>query len=62
MQGIYQWRVSGTVASDIEKQMQNEKNLGRYDKPLYARLLRGVLSDPGELEALLAPHLDRGVS
>ena len=62
MQGIYQWRVSGTEVSDIEKQMQNEKNLGRYDKPMYARLLRGVLSKPGDLEAMLEPHLDRAIS
>ncbi len=62
MQGVYQWRVSGTDASEIEKHMQGEKNLGRYDKGMYARLLRGVLSGHVALEALLTPHLDRELS
>lgn len=61
MQGVYQWRVSGTEASDIESHMQGEKNLGRYDKPMFSRLLRGVIAQHEEMEALLAPHLDRAL-
>ncbi len=59
MQGIYQWRVSGSQVTDIEKHMQGEKNLGRYDKAMYAKLLRGVLSNHEALEAMITPHLDR---
>jgi N utilization substance protein B len=59
LQGIYQWRVSGNDASDIEKQMQAEKNLGRYDKPMFSNLLRGAIAQHVEVEALLAPCLDR---
>lgn len=59
LQGVYQWRVSGTDVSDIEKHMQGEKNLGRYDKPMFAKLLRGVVAQYEELQALLIPHLDR---
>lgn len=59
MQGIYQWRISGTDASDIEKSMQDEKNLGRYDKPMFSRLLSGVIAQHEKLEALLVTHLDR---
>jgi len=59
MQGIYQWRVSGTDASDIQKHMEGELNLGRYDKNMFSSLLRGVLSNHETLEELLAPHLDR---
>ena len=62
MQGVYQWRVSGTQFADIEKHMQDEKNLGRYDKPMYAKLLRGALSNHESLEALLVPHLDRALT
>ncbi|MFA6971549.1 MAG: transcription antitermination factor NusB [Gallionella sp.] len=61
LQGIYQWRVSGTDASDIENHLQGEKNLGRYDKPMYAKLLRGVLAQHEELETLLTPYLDRAL-
>ncbi len=59
MQGIYQWRVSGSDASDIEKQTLAEKSLGRFDKGLFTKLLRGTLAQHEEVEALLAPHLDR---
>ena len=59
LQGIYQWRVTAGEDAQIEKQMQAEKNLGRYDKALFSKLLRGALSQHADLEALLAPHLDR---
>lgn len=59
LQGVYQWRVSGTEAADIEKHMQGEKNLGRYDKPMFSKLLRGVIAQHDDLQVLLAPHLDR---
>ena len=59
LQGIYQWRVAGGEDVQIEKQIHSEKNLGRYDKELFSTLLRGALSQPADLEALLAPYLDR---
>lgn len=59
MQGIYQWRVSGSDASEIEQHMQGEKNLGRYDKPMYSRLLRGAITHNEDLQVLLTPYLDR---
>ncbi len=62
MQGVYQWRVSGSDASEIEKHLLGEKNLGRYDKAMYTRLLHGVLSHHEALETLLSPHLDRELS
>lgn len=61
LQGIYQWRVSGSDASDIEAHLQGEKNLGRYDKPMYTKLLRGVLTQHEDLQILLAPYLDRAL-
>jgi len=59
MQGIYQWRLSGADAAQIEQRMKEEKNLGRYDTELFSGLLRGVLTNHTELETALAPHLDR---
>jgi N utilization substance protein B len=59
MQGIYQWRVSGSDAHDIEKQVLEAKALGRFDKGLFTKLLRGALAQHAETEALLTPHLDR---
>ena len=59
LQGIYQWRVTAGDDMQIEKQIQAEKNLGRYDKALFSKLLRGALGHHADIEALLAPHLDR---
>ena len=44
LQGIYQWRITAGDEAQIEKQIHAEKNLGRYDKELFSKLLRGTLS------------------
>lgn len=62
LQGIYQWRVTAGDDAQIEKQILAEKNLGRYDKELFSRLLRGALRLHADLEVLLAPHLDRPIA
>ncbi len=59
MQGIYQWRITAGDEAKIEKQIQSEKNIGRFDKELFAKLLRGALSHHADIEALITPHLDR---
>jgi N utilization substance protein B len=59
MQGIYQWRITAGDDAKIEKQIQAEKNIGRYDKELFSKLLRGALGHHADIEALITPHLDR---
>jgi len=59
LQGIYQWRIASGNYMKIEKQIHAEKNLGRYDKELFSKLLLGALGRHLELEALLEPNLDR---
>jgi N utilization substance protein B len=59
LQGIYQWRITAGDEAQIEKQINDEKNLGRYDKVLFSKLLRGALKRHHDLEELFAPHLDR---
>jgi len=61
LQGIYQWRITAGDDAQIEKQIHAEKNLGRYDKELFSKLLRGALARHAELEALVSPHLDRPI-
>jgi len=62
LQGIYQWRVTGGEEEKIEKQIHAEKNIGRYDKELFSKLLRGALSQHADVEMLITPHLDRPLS
>lgn len=61
LQGIYEWRLSGGNAAQIEKATLDEKSLGRYDTEFFGQLLRGVISQHEQLAAQIAPHLDRAV-
>lgn len=61
LQGIYQWRITAGDEAKIEKQMHAEKNLGRYDRELFSRLLLGALGRHADIEALISPHLDRPI-
>jgi transcription antitermination protein NusB len=61
LQGIYQWRITAGDDAQIEKQINAEKNLGRYDKELFSKLLRGALGRHADFEALISPHLDRPI-
>ena len=59
LQGIYRWRLTGDDIALIEKQTREEKGLGRYDPKFFTALLRGVLAQHADLEAMVQPHLDR---
>jgi len=62
LQGIYQWRLTGEDVQEIEKQIREEKSLGRYDPKFFAQLLRGVLAQHVDLDTMLRPNLDRELS
>jgi transcription antitermination protein NusB len=62
VQGIYEWRLSGKSAPQIEKATLDEKSLGRYDTEFFGQLLRGAIAQQETLSALIAPHLDRAVN
>ena len=59
VQGIYQWRLTGGDKALIEKQIREEKGMGRYDAKFFSALLLGTLTQHAELEAALTRHLDR---
>ena len=62
LQGIYQWRLTGGEVVQLEKQIREEKGMGRYDAEFFSVLLRGVLGQHTDLEKLVMPHLDRPLS
>ena len=62
MQGIYQWRLTGGDKTQIEKQIREEKDMGRYDAEFFSTLLLGALTQHAELEAALTRHLDRALN
>ena len=59
VQGIYQWRLAGGDKAQIEKQIREEKGMGRYDSAFFSTLLLGALTQHAELETALTLHLDR---
>lgn len=61
LQGIYQWRLTGDDSTKIEKQIREGKGMGRYDAEFFSKLLLGALARHADLEAALAPHLDRSL-
>lgn len=62
VQGIYEWRLSGKSAAQIEKATRDEKSLGRYDTEFFGQLLRGVIAQQETLCAQIEPHLDRSMN
>jgi N utilization substance protein B len=61
MQGLYSWLLAGQAASDITAQLEQSKGYDRADQAYFSRLMRGAIEQQGELEAALAPCLDRKV-
>jgi N utilization substance protein B len=59
VQGLYQWKLTGGDASAILSQLREEKEFPKIDEEHLATLLRGVTSQAQELDALVAPYLDR---
>ena len=59
LQGIYQWRLAGGDEAHIEKQIREEKGMGRYDAEFFSELLRGVLARHLDIEAAVTTQLDR---
>ena len=56
LQALYAWQLSG---GDPLEQARAVEGFDRRDAALVEAILRGVLSRASELEALIAPHLDR---
>lgn len=61
MQGLYQWGMTGQPVATIEQQLRQQRDFGKADQEHFADLLRGTLAGSDELNALLAPCLDRAL-
>lgn len=75
--GVYQWLVSGTDAQSIDANLLSVlsdeddfvagsaidvADFERCDKAHFSELLKGVIDNATDLEAVYAPHVDRDVS
>jgi transcription antitermination protein NusB len=62
MQAVYQWQMTGAPFNDVVKEFREAGALKKVDDVFFGELLRGVMQSTEELDALLAPLLDRKVT
>lgn len=59
LQGIYQWRLAGGSAREINLQLQQVNFYSKADGVYFSELLQGVLEHSRDLETQIQLHLDR---
>ncbi len=62
VQALYQWQIAGQNLSDIEQQFLEEQDMANTDLDYFRELLHKVPAHLDELDAVIAPHLDRQVN
>ena len=61
LQAIYAWQLSGSEGRTIIEQFRHEQDMQVADLEYFEDLVHGVVSQCAELDAGLAPLLDRGI-
>ena len=61
LQAIYAWQLSGSEVRTIIEQFRHEQDMEVADLEYFEELVRGVAKQCAELDAGLAPFLDRGM-
>ncbi|MDQ2971496.1 MAG: transcription antitermination factor NusB [Rhodanobacteraceae bacterium] len=61
LQAVYAWQLSGDAMPSIIEQFRHEQDMQIADLEYFEDLLRGVERHRAELDAGLAPLLDRGI-
>jgi N utilization substance protein B len=61
MQALYQWHMAGASLSAIEAEFRSDYDFSQVDDDYFRALLHGVPARVDELEAILAPLLDRSL-
>lgn len=59
LQALYAWQMARGTPGEIVEQVKGYEGFERADAALAETLVRGVAERSTELEALIAPHLDR---
>jgi len=59
VQALYQWQLAGQEIADIVAQFGEDPHANAEQQAYFAELLRGVLGHLDELDAQLAPLLER---
>jgi len=62
MQALYKWYMTGATLNEIEVEFLGEYDFSHVDKTYFHDLLHGVPACVDELDATLAPLLDRSLA
>lgn len=62
LQAIYAWQMSGNPMAKVADEFRHEQDMEVADQEYFEDLLRGVNEHCAELDAGLAPFLDRGIA
>ena len=62
LQAIYAWQMSGNSMAKVMEEFRHEQDMEVADVGYFEDLLRGINEHWGELDASLAPYLDREVA
>ena len=59
VQAIYSWQISSNDIADVEHQFLTEQELDGVDVRYFRELFVGAATKSSQLDALLAPHVER---
>jgi N utilization substance protein B len=59
VQATYSWQVSQNPVKDIEVNFIAENSKRRFDIEYFQLLLRGVIGNVNEIDAVISPYVDR---
>lgn len=59
LQALYQWHVSGNDLSRIEAEFRTDNDFAKVDGVYFSELFRGIPAQLSDLDAHIAPLLDR---
>ena len=59
LQGLYQWLVGGADGAAIDAHMREQDGFDKCDSAHFDALVHGCIEQAGELDAVLARHVDR---
>lgn len=59
LQGLYEWLLSGGDPGAIEAHVREQEDFDKCDKSHFDALLHGCIAEAGDLDAVLARHVDR---
>ncbi len=61
LQGLYEWQISRADVGVVDAHMREQEEHAKCDNAHFVALLHGCIAQIDDLDALIAPHLDRRV-